>query len=133
MFNKSWLFLKLRTNLISFLWLDLAFINRQSVLNFIERQRSGQDKRVFSSWCWLICFTAVRVISKSSTRNTTIKRMNLKGKIKLNRLKTKPANSLNTIQLFFLKQKVIMSRRTQQEKVIIGVKQMTMQNIIYHL
>lgn len=133
MFNKSWLFLKLRTNLISFLWLDLAFINRQSVLNFIERQRSGQDKRVFSSWCWLICFTAVRVISKSSTRNTTIKRMNLKGKLKLNGLKTKPANSLNTIQLFFLKQKVIMSRRTQQEKVIIGVKQMTMQNIFYHL
>lgn len=126
-------FLKLRTNLVSFLWLDLAFINRQSVLNFIERQRSGQDKRVFSSWLWLICFTAVRVISKSNTRNTTIKRMNLKGKIKLNGLKTKPANSLNTIQLFFLKQKVIMSRRTQQEKVIIRVKQMTMQNIIYHL
>lgn len=126
-------FLKLRTNLVSFFWLDLAFINRQRVLNFIERQRSGQDKRVFSSWCWLICFTAVRVISKSNTRNTTIKRMNLKGKIKLNGLKTKPANSLNTIQLFFLKQKVIMSRRTQQEKVIIGVKQMTMQNIIYHL
>lgn len=126
-------FLKLRTNLVSFLWLDLAFINRQSVLNFIERQRSGQDKRVFSSWCWLICFTAVWVISKSNTRNTTIKRMNLKGKIKLNGLKTKPANSLNTIQLFFLKQKVIMSRRTQQEKVIIGVKQMTMQNMIYHL
>lgn len=126
-------FLKLRTNLVSFLWLDLAFINRQSVLNFIERQRSGQDKRVFSSWCWLICFTAVRVISKSNTRNTTIKRMNLKGKIKLNGLKTKPANSLNTIQIFFLKQKVIMSRRTQQEKLIIGVKQMTMQNIIYHL
>lgn len=126
-------FLKLRTNLVSFLWLDLAFINRQSVLNFIERQRSGQDKRVFSSWLWLICFTAVRVISKSNTRNTTIKRMNSKGKIKLNGLKTKPANSLNTIQLFFLKQKVIMSRRTQQEKVIIRVKQMTMQNIIYHL
>lgn len=126
-------FLKLRTNLVSFLWLDLAFINRQSVLNFIERQRSGQDKRVFSSWLWLICFTAVRVISKSNTRNTTIKRMNSKGKIKLNGLKTKPTNSLNTIQLFFLKQKVIMSRRTQQEKVIIRVKQMTMQNIIYHL
>lgn len=43
-------FLKLRTNLISFLWLDLAFINRQSVFNFSERQRSGQDIRAFSSW-----------------------------------------------------------------------------------
>lgn len=29
--------------------------------------------------------------------------MNLKGKIKLNGLKTKPANSLNTIQIFFFK------------------------------